>query len=348
MNAPAAALPTNDLPASRGGPLGIVSTDMQEVDRIIAHRLSSDVALVGQVSEYIIHSGGKRVRPALLVMMARALRAHLRTDVQAAAILGSERIAIMAAVVEFIHTATLLHDDVVDESGLRRGRPTANVLFGNAASVLVGDFLYSRAFQMMVDVGSSEVMAVMADSTNVISEGEVLQLMNCRDPDVTEDRYLTVIRFKTAKLFEASAKVPAVLACAPAELIEACAAYGRHLGTAFQLVDDALDYAGDESDIGKRVGDDLREGKPTLPLIHVMACGTPDERTLVRKAIEEPDSVSFSEVIRAIERTGAMDYTMNSARKECELARQALAGLSPSEHRQALLDLLDFVVDRRS
>jgi octaprenyl-diphosphate synthase len=281
-------------------------------------------------------------------MMAKALRAHLRANTEAATLLGSERIAIMAAVVEFIHTATLLHDDVVDESGLRRGRPTANVLFGNAASVLVGDFLYSRAFQMMVDVGSSDVMAVMADSTNVISEGEVLQLMNCHDPDVTEDRYLTVIRFKTAKLFEASAKVPAVLACAPAELIEACAAYGRHLGTAFQLVDDALDYAGDETDIGKRVGDDLREGKPTLPLIHVMTCGAPDERALVRRAIEEPDSVSFSEVIRAIERTGAMDYTMNSARRECELARQALTGLSPSEHRQALLELLDFVVDRRS
>jgi octaprenyl-diphosphate synthase len=321
---------------------------MEGVDRVIRARLSSDVALIGQISEYIIQSGGKRVRPALLLMVAGALRHDPHLVNSASAGLSPERVATMAAVVEFIHTATLLHDDVVDESGLRRGRPTANVLFGNAASVLVGDFLYSRAFQMMVDVGSPEVMAVMADSTNIISEGEVLQLMNCQDPDVTEERYLTVIRYKTAKLFEASARVPAVLAGAPSPLGDACAAYGRHLGTAFQLVDDALDYAGDEADIGKRVGDDLREGKPTLPLIHVMARGLPAERDLVRSAIANPESASFADVIAAITRTGAMDYTMAAARNECELARRALDVIAPSPFRHALAELLEFVVQRRS
>jgi octaprenyl-diphosphate synthase len=328
-------------------PLAIVGSEMEGVDRVIRSRLSSDVALIGQISEYIIQSGGKRVRPALLLMIAGALREDPRLADTAPVGLNPDRVATMAAVVEFIHTATLLHDDVVDESGLRRGRPTANVLFGNAASVLVGDFLYSRAFQMMVDVGSPDVMAVMADSTNIISEGEVLQLMNCQDPDVTEERYLTVIRYKTAKLFEASAKVPAVLANAPSELSDACAAYGRHLGTAFQLVDDALDYAGDEADIGKRVGDDLREGKPTLPLIHVMTCGLPGERELVRTAIAHPESASFADVVAAISRTGAMDYTMAAASRECELARHALEAVPPSTFRQALVDLLDFVVQRR-
>lgn len=329
-------------------PLAIVASEMEGVDRVIRSRLSSDVALIGQISEYIIQSGGKRVRPALLLMIAGALRHDPRLVDLATTGLDPDRVATMAAVVEFIHTATLLHDDVVDESGLRRGRPTANVLFGNAASVLVGDFLYSRAFQMMVDVGSAGVMAVMADSTNIISEGEVLQLMNCQDPDVTEERYLTVIRYKTAKLFEASAGVPAVLAGAPSELGEACAAYGRHLGTAFQLVDDALDYAGDETDIGKRVGDDLREGKPTLPLIHVMARGLPAERELVRAAIAHPESASFADVVAAISRTGAMDYTMTAARNECALARRALDTLAPSPFRQSLTDLLDFVIQRRN
>ncbi|MFZ9894947.1 MAG: polyprenyl synthetase family protein, partial [Burkholderiaceae bacterium] len=251
---------------------------MAAVDQVIRCRLGSEVALIGQVAEYIIQSGGKRVRPALLLMVSGAISAHLQKSSRSMGLLTDDRVSSMAAVVEFIHTATLLHDDVVDESGLRRGRPTANVLFGNAASVLVGDFLYSRAFQMMVEVGSPEVMAVMAQSTNVISEGEVLQLMNCQDPDVTEERYLTVIRFKTAKLFEAAAKVPGVLANLDTDLTQACAAYGRHLGTAFQLVDDALDYAGLEAEIGNRVGDDLREGKPTLPLIYAMATGSAQER----------------------------------------------------------------------
>lgn len=329
-------------------PAAIVAQEMAGVDQEIRHRLASEVALIGQVSEYIIQSGGKRVRPALLLMVTGAISAHLREKSQGLGMLNAGRATTMAAVVEFIHTATLLHDDVVDESGMRRGRPTANVLFGNAASVLVGDFLYSRAFQMMVEVGSAQVMAVMAESTNVISEGEVLQLMNCQDPDVTEDRYLQVIRFKTAKLFEAAAKVPAVLAGLSPELTEGCAAYGRHLGTAFQLIDDALDYAGNETEIGKRVGDDLREGKPTLPLIHVMATGTAEEKTLVREAILHPEQANFDAVVKAIGRTGAMQYTLDSAARECELARKALAPLAESSHKQALLELLAFVVERKS
>jgi octaprenyl-diphosphate synthase len=328
-------------------PAAIVANEMAGVDQEIRRRLASEVALIGQVAEYIIQSGGKRVRPALLLMLTGAMSTHLRKESQEFGMLNDERACTMAAVVEFIHTATLLHDDVVDESGMRRGRPTANVLFGNAASVLVGDFLYSRAFQMMVEVGSADVMAVMAESTNVISEGEVLQLMNCQDPDVTEDRYLQVIRFKTAKLFEAAAKVPAVLAGASPALTKDCAAYGRHLGTAFQLIDDALDYAGNESEIGKRVGDDLREGKPTLPLIHVMAKGSAEEKNLVREAILHPEQANFDAVVKAIGRTGAMQYTLDSAARECGLAREALSRLTDSAHKQALLDLLAFVVERK-
>ena len=329
------------------GPQGIVTQEMAAVDTVIRQRLSSEVALIGQVAEYIIQSGGKRVRPALLLMITGAISAHLQKRGDLPRLLDASNSRIMAAVVEFIHTATLLHDDVVDESGLRRGRPTANVLFGNAASVLVGDFLYSRAFQMMVEVGSPEVMAVMAESTNVISEGEVLQLMNCQDPDVTEERYLTVIRFKTAKLFEAAAKVPPVLAATDPSLIEGCAAYGRHLGTAFQLIDDALDYAGNEDEIGKRVGDDLREGKPTLPLIHVMGKGNPQEQQLVRNAILQPEQADFDQVVRAIHRTGAMQYTLDCAQCECDLAAAALAPLADSNYKKALLELLEFVVKRR-
>ena len=329
------------------GPQAIVAQGMAGVDAVIRTRLASEVALIGQISEYIIQSGGKRVRPALLLMVSGAISAHLQKTRNSLALLSPERSAVMAAVVEFIHTATLLHDDVVDESGMRRGRPTANVLFGNAASVLVGDFLYSRAFQMMVEVGSPEVMAVMAESTNVISEGEVLQLMNCQDPDVTEDRYLTVIRFKTAKLFEAAAKIPAVLAAAAPELIEGCAAYGRHLGTAFQLIDDALDYAGDEDEIGKRVGDDLREGKPTLPLIMVMEQGSAEERAMIREAIMHPEQADFDKVIAAIHRTGAMQYTLDCAKRECDLARDAISVLADSAYKSAMLELLDFVIARR-
>lgn len=348
VNAIASPIPPSDLPPSGQGPQSIVAAEMSAVDQVIRDRLASEVVLIGQISEYIIQSGGKRVRPALLLMVSGALSAHLQKSGSALGLLDPQRSRTMAAVVEFIHTATLLHDDVVDESGLRRGRPTANVLFGNAASVLVGDFLYSRAFQMMVDVGSPGVMAVMAESTNVISEGEVLQLMNCQDPDVTEDRYLTVIRFKTAKLFEAAAKVPAVLADAPATVIEACAAYGRHLGTAFQLIDDALDYAGSESEIGKRVGDDLREGKPTLPLIRIMDQGTPQEKELVRNAITNPEEADFNQVVAAIHRTGAMQYTLDCAARECGLAKNAIDVLEDSPFKQAMTALLDYVIERRS
>ena len=334
--------------APQAGPQAIVSAEMAAVDRLIRHRLSSEVPLIGQVAEYIIQSGGKRVRPSLLLMISGAMSAHLQTSGSDKALLNPERAQMMAAVVEFIHTATLLHDDVVDESALRRGQATANVLFGNAASVLVGDFLYSRAFQMMVEVGSSEVMAVMAESTNVISEGEVLQLMNCHDPDVTEERYLTVIRYKTAKLFEAAAKVPAVLANADPALVEDCAAFGRHLGTAFQLIDDALDYDGNEQEIGKCVGDDLREGKPTLPLITVMARGTEQEKQMVRAAIEHPDQADFEQVVRAIQRTGALAATLDSAHRECGLARAALSRLAASEYKTGLLQLLDQLAQRRA
>jgi len=334
-------------PLGQPNPQAIVAQQMAVVDQVIRSRLSSDVALIGQVAEYIIQSGGKRVRPALLLMISGAISAHLQNSGRQLGLLTEDRVSSMAAVVEFIHTATLLHDDVVDESGLRRGRPTANVLFGNAASVLVGDFLYSRAFQMMVEVGSPEVMAVMAQSTNVISEGEVLQLMNCQDPDVTEERYLTVIRFKTAKLFEAAAKVPAVLSGQSAGLIEACAAYGRHIGTAFQLVDDALDYAGLETEIGKRLGDDLREGKPTLPLIYAMAASSTQDRDMIREAIRHPEAADFDRVVAVITQTGAMHYTLDCAQRECRLAGDALSILGESDYKSALIDLLTFVVDRR-
>jgi octaprenyl-diphosphate synthase len=334
-------------PTEKPSPHAIVAAEMLQVDQVIRERLASEVALIGQISEYIIQSGGKRVRPAILLMVSGAISAHLHKIGRPSLLLDSHRSAVMAAVVEFIHTATLLHDDVVDESGLRRGKPTANVLFGNAASVLVGDFLYSRAFQMMVEVGSAEVMAVMAESTNVISEGEVLQLMNCQDPDVTEDRYLTVIRFKTAKLFEAATKVPAVLAGAAPEIIEGCAAYGRHLGTAFQLIDDALDYSGDETEIGKSLGDDLREGKPTLPLIYAMAQGDAAQKAMIRQAIESPEEADFDRVLKVIQESGAMQYTLECAKRECELAANAISMLTDSEYKHALIDLLQFVVDRR-
>jgi len=251
-----------------------MAEEMGEVDAVIRRRLASNVALIDQIATYIVSAGGKRIRPMLVLLFSNAL-----------GFAGRERFE-LAATVEFIHTATLLHDDVVDESALRRGRRTANALFGNAASVLVGDFVYSRAFQMMVGAGKMRVLEVLADATNVIAEGEVLQLMNMHDPDVSVDDYLRVIRFKTAKLFEASARLGAVLADAGPAVEEACAAYGRSLGTAFQLVDDLLDYEGATERLGKNVGDDLREGKPTLPLLIAMERGTPEQRLLLRGAIE--------------------------------------------------------------
>jgi len=311
-----------------------MAAEMQEVDRVIQERLRSDVALVNQISHYIISAGGKRIRPRLVLLFANALGFE-----------GPER-HVLAAIVEFIHTATLLHDDVVDESSLRRGRQTANALFGNAASVLVGDFLYSRAFQMMVSVNRMRVLEVLADATNVIAEGEVLQLMNMHDPDISVEDYLRVIRYKTAKLFEASARLGAVIAGADAATEEACASYGRALGTAFQLVDDLLDYEGDTQSLGKNVGDDLREGKPTLPLLVAMEQSTEHERQLIRHAIENGEEQRLAEIIAIVRRTGALEATREAARTEAQRARDSLKALPPSTAREALLYLCVQSVDR--
>ncbi len=311
-----------------------MSAEMEQVDAVIRARLVSDVALVNQISSYIIGAGGKRIRPRLVLLFASALGFE-----------GAERFE-LAAIVEFIHTATLLHDDVVDESGLRRGRETANALFGNAASVLVGDFLYSRAFQMMVSVDRMRVLDVLADATNVIAEGEVLQLMNMHDPDLAVDSYLRVIRFKTAKLFEASARLGAVLAEATQAVEDACADYGRSLGTAFQLVDDLLDYEGATTQLGKNVGDDLREGKPTLPLLIAMARGSEADRALIRHAIEQGEVARLADIVEIVRRTGALEATREAARAEAEIARRSLAGLPPSTSREALLELCVRSVER--
>jgi len=309
---------------------------MTHVDDVIGRRLASDVALVNQISRYIIEAGGKRIRPRLVLLFANAL-----------GFAGPERFT-LAAIVEFIHTATLLHDDVVDESALRRGRETANAMFGNAASVLVGDFLYSRAFQMMVSLDRMRVLDVLADATNVIAEGEVLQLMNMHDPDIAVEDYLRVIRFKTAKLFEASARLGAILAEVPADVEEACAAYGRSLGTAFQLVDDLLDYEGDSSRLGKNVGDDLREGKPTMPLLLAMQRGTAAERELIRSSIEQGEVAGLHAIVDVVRRTGALDATRAAARAEATRAQECLGLMPDSMHRAALLELCLRSVDRSS
>lgn len=312
----------------------LIGPDMKAVDMVIRDRLHSEVVLVRQVAEYIISGGGKRMRPALVLLTAGAMGYQ-----------GSRHHE-MAAVVEFIHTATLLHDDVVDESALRRGRDTANAMFGNAASVLVGDFLYSRAFQMMVAVNDMRVMQVLSDATNIIAEGEVLQLMNCHDADVDEARYMQVIHYKTAKLFEAAAQLGGILGGADPQLEKALAAYGMHLGTAFQLVDDVLDYSGKEAATGKHLGDDLAEGKPTLPLIHVMQRGTPEQAACVRKAIEEGGRDDFPAVLEAIHASGALDYARARAVTEAELARVAISALGDSNYKKALLQLSFFAVER--
>jgi octaprenyl-diphosphate synthase len=314
----------------------LMAADMREVDAVIQRRLASDVAMIDQIAHYIISAGGKRIRPMLVLLFSSALGFQ-----------GRERFE-LAATVEFVHTATLLHDDVVDESALRRGRQTANALFGNAASVLVGDFVYSRAFQMMVSVNRMRVLEILADATNVIAEGEVLQLMNMHDPDLAVDDYLRVIRFKTAKLFEASARLGAVLADADADVEESCAAYGRSLGTAFQLVDDLLDYEGATLQLGKNVGDDLREGKPTLPLLVAMERGSGDERDLIRHAIEHGEISRLPEVVEIVRRTGALDATRDAARAEAEKARQTLTALPGSPYREALLELCVRSVERSS
>jgi octaprenyl-diphosphate synthase len=313
-----------------------LASEMAAVDDVIRLRLASEVALVNQIAQYIVGAGGKRIRPRLVLLFAQALGHDTPSRHE------------LAAIVEFIHTATLLHDDVVDESALRRGRDTANAIFGNAASVLVGDFLYSRAFQMMVGIGCMRVLEVLADATNVIAEGEVLQLMNMHDADLAIEDYLRVIRYKTAKLFEASARLGAVIADAPREIEEACADFGRALGTAFQLVDDLLDYEGDSHTLGKNVGDDLREGKPTLPLLHAMARGTPEESALIRHAIEQGEVERLPEIVAIVRRTGAIDATRAFARREADVAREKLSLLPDSEARKALLELCVRSVERSS
>lgn len=313
-----------------------MAADMLQVNGVIQLRLASDVAMINQIAHYIISAGGKRIRPMLVLLFSSAL-----------GFTGRERFE-LAATVEFIHTATLLHDDVVDESALRRGRQTANALFGNAASVLVGDFVYSRAFQMMVSVNRMRVLEVLAEATNVIAEGEVLQLMNMHDPDLSVDDYLRVIRFKTAKLFEASARLGAVLSDASPEVEESCAAYGRALGTSFQLIDDVLDYEGATTELGKNVGDDLREGKPTLPLLLAMERGTAVERSLMRHAIEHGEVARLPEIVAIVRRTGAIVATREAARAEADKAMQSLAVLPASPFCEALLDLCARSVERSS
>ena len=330
--------PPASLTTDAGAPsaAALMAADMREVDGVIQHRLASDVVMINQIAHYIISAGGKRIRPMLVLLFSSAL-----------GFAGRERFE-LAATVEFIHTATLLHDDVVDESALRRGRSTANALFGNAASVLVGDFVYSRAFQMMVSVNSLRVLEVLADATNVIAEGEVLQLMNMHDPDLSVEDYLRVIRFKTAKLFEASARLGAVLADARPEVEESCAAYGRSLGTAFQLIDDLLDYEGATAELGKNVGDDLREGKPTLPLLLAMERGTPDERNLIRHVIKHGEVARLPEIVEIVRHTGAIAATRDAARTEATKAGRALGVLAPSIFREALLELPLRSVERSS
>jgi octaprenyl-diphosphate synthase len=311
-----------------------IADDMNAVNGVIRRQLHSDVPLVNQIAEYIISAGGKRIRPVLVLLMAKAYGYR------------GENHHTLAAVVEFIHTATLLHDDVVDESSMRRGRQTANALFGNAASVLVGDFVYSRAFQMMVSVGDMRIMTILADATNVIAEGEVLQLLNMHDPDVTEERYLQVIRSKTAKLFEAATQLGALVAGASQHDIDAAAEFGRSLGTAFQLIDDVLDYSGNAADIGKNVGDDLREGKPTLPLIYLMQHGTPEQRTLVRSCIEHGDEAHFDQILAAITESGALSYTRKAAEAASQRAVDCLKRLPDSQAKDSLLNLCAFAVGR--
>jgi octaprenyl-diphosphate synthase len=312
----------------------LLAEDMKAVDRTIRERLQSNVWMINELGRYIIDGGGKRLRPVLLLLSARAF-----------GYAGSQHVS-LAAVIEFIHTATLLHDDVVDGSELRRGQQTANAIWGNEASVLVGDFLYSRAFQMMVEVHNMRVMQILAHATNTIAEGEVLQLLNCHDSGTTEQRYLEVIRFKTAKLFEAAAQLGAVLSRRTEMEEAALALYGMHLGTAYQLIDDVLDYSASVEETGKNVGDDLAEGKPTLPLIYAMRAGTPEQGALIRKAIESGGRDRLDGVLAAIESTGAIAYTARCAREEVRDAMHALAAVPPSPYRDGLFTLAEFSTQR--
>jgi octaprenyl-diphosphate synthase len=312
----------------------LLSADMKIVDAVIRQRLHSDVTLIEQVAEYIIGAGGKRMRPMLVLLAAGALGYR-----------GSDQHE-LAAIVEFIHTATLLHDDVVDESELRRGRETANALFGNSASVLVGDFLYSRSFQMMVGLNNMRVMQVLADTTNIIAEGEVLQLLNAHDPDTDEERYFKVIRYKTAELFQAAARLGAIVAHASPQQEQSLADHGLHLGLAFQLIDDLLDYSGDIEQTGKNVGDDLAQGKVTLPLIRAMACAKESERLLIRQAIKDGGLDALPQIVRIVHETGALDYVKQRAEVEVDAAKLALNAIPNSNFRECLLKLCEFAVAR--
>jgi len=312
----------------------LIADDMKAVDAVIRESLHSDIVLIQQVADYIISSGGKRLRPALVILVAGACGYSGNLHHQ------------LAAIVEFIHTATLLHDDVVDDSSMRRGRATANATFGNPASVLVGDFLYSRSFQMMVKIHEMRVMEVLADATNTIAEGEVLQLLSIHNVDVTEEAYLKVVRSKTAKLFEAAGRLGAIVSGAPSDTEFALAAYGTHIGTAFQLVDDILDYSGDLEQTGKNLGDDLAEGKVTLPLIHAMGHASPIQKTLIRQAVSEGGVADFEPVMSAIRECGALEYARSQAEAESRLAVDALASVSNSEYKNCLLELAAFAVSR--
>ncbi len=316
--------------------VAIAETDRQAVDRLITRSLKSDVALVSQVSQYIVMSGGKRLRPLIVLLAARALGYQGKQHIQA------------AAIIEFIHTATLLHDDVVDSSARRRGMDSANTVFGNQASVLVGDFLYSRSFQMMVDIGDMRVMQILADATNTIAAGEVMQLMNVHNPDASEDEYRQVIYRKTARLFEAGAQIAAVLADRDPADETAMVRYGQNLGTAFQLVDDALDFNASSEELGKNLGDDLAEGKATLPLIYAMQVGSESERALIRKAIVDGGLDQMDAIQSIIESTGALTYTEKRAHEAADIAISALADIPDSEHKQALISIAEFAVKRRS
>lgn len=321
----------------------LIHADIEKVNQVIRQELHSEVMLIRTIAEYIINSGGKRLRPILLLLVANALNYQ-----------GTQHYD-LAAVIEFIHTATLLHDDVVDESDLRRSKPTANAVFGNSASVLVGDFLYSLSFQMMVKTKNMQVMQVLSKATKVISEGEVLQLLNCHNADVNEENYMKVIHYKTAKLFEASAEIAAILGTEnyqntsqKQQIIKAFGDYGMYLGTAFQLIDDVLDYSGEEVETGKHLGDDLAEGKPTLPLIYVMQNGTTEQAKIVKNAIENGGREMFAKVLAVIKNSNALEFTRKQAVKEAQLAKNAIANLPLNEkYKTALLDLADFSVERK-
>ncbi|WP_283711246.1 octaprenyl diphosphate synthase [Pseudoalteromonas prydzensis] len=313
----------------------LIENDMNDVNQLIYAQMRSDVALVNQLGLYIVNSGGKRVRPMLAILAAKALGYE-----------GKEHVT-LATIVEFIHTATLLHDDVVDESNLRRGTPTANAEFGNAASVLVGDFIYTRSFQLMVGIGKMQVMQILADATNVIAEGEVLQLMNCNDPDTTEESYMQVIYSKTAKLFEAATGLAAIITEQDEATLQALNLYGMHLGTAFQLVDDVLDYNADAEQLGKNIGDDLAEGKPTLPLLYAMRHGNAEQVQLIRDAIEHGNGMNHLEaILTALNETNALEFTMNKANEEADKAIACLALLDESPYKEALISLARIAVDR--